>query len=144
MWQIELCHQPVNLKPRYVKLFFVSPVEFELPGSTVFPFFLSVFALKINIRYNLICFKLICHHIQTCKTCLKWGTPTFYSLPVTHDLCFSGSVSQILVTGFYFVDKIGILSFKIKATRMICTIKCCLGFYWLFIQMLISSGLLIV
>ena len=56
----------------------------------------------------------ICYHIQTCKTCLKLGTPTFYSLPVAHDLCFSGSVSQSLVTVFHFVDKIWILSLRLK------------------------------
>ena len=45
---------PVILKPHYLKLFFVSPVEFELLGSTVFPFFFYLFlSSKINIRYNL-------------------------------------------------------------------------------------------
>ena len=77
-------------------------------------FFYLFLSSKINLRYSLICFKLICHHIQTCKTCLIWGTPTFYSLPVTHDLCFYGSVSQSLVTVFHFVDKIWILSLRLK------------------------------
>lgn len=102
-WIVPSTHQPTPLE-----------LEFELLGSTVFPFLFYLFlSFKINIRYNLICFKLICHHIQTCKTCLKWGTPTFYSLPVTHDLCLSGSVSQSLVTVFHFVDKIWILSLRL-------------------------------